>query len=183
MTREGNKYKFLYAWSDSKKLVKKFFKVRDKKKFDTVKISDIDIDIYQDEYSSFKLTKAKLHKGITPQRKKDDLYSIVLTEFEKESCENDIREAFYENICEEYKTGTSDYILLKSKYIEALSKLGYCQLYDMYIAEDDDRNMRAADLESYNIQSDIFNINSNRSVNSQMCSEFSAFIMQFSFTC
>lgn len=134
---ELNEHRFvcsgLYAWTDSKKVVKEFFRLRNKEYFKVEK-EYVDDDYLDDVNKNNEYLNKKrllyIDYGIGQINKN---ISILSTIEESDICEDFALNIFYSlNMC--------DYMLFKESYITALDFISYTTQYDMNCLTDNDVN-------------------------------------------
>lgn len=154
---ELNEHQFvcsgLYAWTDSKKALKEFFKLRNRKYFKVKKeyVTDDFLDNIKKENEVIQKKRLLyLNYGIGQINKEISILSTIE--------ESELSEEFALNIF--YVLDMCNYMLFKESYIVALDLISYTSQYDLNCLNDNDvadtdeydrRFETAADLMSYDM--------------------------------
>lgn len=153
--RTDDYYIGFYAWTESKALLKEFFKIRNKDKY-ILKKHEIDEDLYtqfrifnkeyQIGYYSF---YNELKLGEDTENKHESEKHILSVFHENNEIMYEGEALFYDEF---YESTSYDYLFFKKKYQECLEILGYSSLFDqcgIYDNEDeDDDRMETADYQA-----------------------------------
>lgn len=145
LSKNGNYYYGLYAWTTKKKVVKEFLDIRNK---DMYKVKELKID--KEDEKDFKLDFKFEELSYFNYKAGDDEYEVLstLNEF-TEACDNrseNLDDLFYDVIT----NVVADYEILKKDIIDALDIIGYTTYYDIEcggnpdVTSDEEANDRLA---------------------------------------
>jgi len=163
----SDKCAILYAWTTNKKLKNRFLKSRTQGKFNVYKRDLDDETLFQDYTSDPNFKALELSECEFCDGTKDEKVTLPCTLNEFFICTDYISEYGEEVVATLMDKLMVDYTFLNEKYRMALDRLGYNNLYDSYVAGDENyycdesREIRmsiANDCDSYN-QSVVYGFN------------------------
>lgn len=133
--QKGDKYVFLYAWTNKKSLLEKFKEERNMDRFKVVKT-----EIDDDDYNRFRVDMSDImlddREYIIPCLKSQDkIVHFITTKNEYVEATDNAEENFYYHK-DKLKMKLEDYELFNDEIIKALDILNYTFIFDAYYLED-----------------------------------------------